>query len=674
MNALRPRRDPDPPAAASPTAAKPPRSAARRCWSPCRPIRSGAGDRRYAGHRPGSGTVTYSRFVHAHAGCRDDHAQHANSAIIEWRPPPILPDPYIFLPAGNIVTFENGAGISNFAVLNRIITNVPSRFEGQVISRIADSLGNRPGGTVLFSGPGGIVVGPLRLLRRRQSRPHQPQRGRRVGGNFITPSGGFRFATATASQRRGHHRAGSQIIASSENSYVALVAPRSHPWRLGPGQRLDRLHCRRSARVQRRPGPVRHRRHHGQRQSDADRPRRHDRRVGSSGPGDNHVIYAVAIPKDQAIQMLLGGNMGYDLAVGVDNGAIVLSAGHNITGGRDRPRPRRMRSPPTSSSRAAPTLPTSSGRATRDALARTVTGSPITASESLTLRAQSTASLVTDGADASLGGALSLTAQKPSGAGGLVRLEAGDGTRIDVAGDATLAADSDANVGVLVTPPTGGDALGGTVEIVAAGGTIAVAGSLTGTRPRWAASVPSTAATARAEASPSMPTAARSRSPATSPWMRAASAAPAIRPEAMARGGTARATATTSVGDILVDGTLLVDASGRGAIALGSARRGTASAAARSSKRRLSALSKPMGRSSSAPMGAPGLARRRPAAGPWPRRRRPGNGGQRGPGDSVADDQGDRRRRPRHHRIPASTARAAAPRSISRPPGSRWTG
>lgn len=52
---------------------------------------------------------------------------------------------------------------------------------------------------------------------------------------------------------------------------------------------------------------------------------------GSANTGVSHAIYAVAIPKNTAITMLLGGTMGFEVANGaqITNQGIVLSAGRN---------------------------------------------------------------------------------------------------------------------------------------------------------------------------------------------------------------------------------------------------------------------------------------------------------------------------------------------------------
>ena len=108
-----------------------------------------------------AGAVSYSRFGSPTPGSETVTVQ-SQTAIIDWRPNPAPPPggPYVFLPDGNILTFQNGPNNADFVVLNRILTLAPSRFDGTVISRLQSAGGpSVPGGTVLFSSPGGIIVG-----------------------------------------------------------------------------------------------------------------------------------------------------------------------------------------------------------------------------------------------------------------------------------------------------------------------------------------------------------------------------------------------------------------------------------------------------------------------------------------------------------------------------------
>ena len=56
---------------------------------------------------------------------------NSNSAIIDWSP-----TGGTFLPAGNVATFQNGPGLTNFAVLNRVQSTLPTQFAGTVNGRI----------------------------------------------------------------------------------------------------------------------------------------------------------------------------------------------------------------------------------------------------------------------------------------------------------------------------------------------------------------------------------------------------------------------------------------------------------------------------------------------------------------------------------------------------------
>jgi hypothetical protein len=52
------------------------------------------------------------------------------------------------------------------------------------------------------------------------------------------------------------------------------------------------------------------------------------------GGTDNHVIYMVAVPKNQAISMALSGSVGFAAATSatVENGQIILSSGYGVSG------------------------------------------------------------------------------------------------------------------------------------------------------------------------------------------------------------------------------------------------------------------------------------------------------------------------------------------------------
>ena len=97
------------------------------------------------------GTVVYNRATPGVETVRLD----TNTAVINWRP-----NSTNFLPAGNVATFTNGVNVADFVVLNRILSTQPMRFDGSVLSRLVNGAGQTTtGGTVIFSSPGGLIVG-----------------------------------------------------------------------------------------------------------------------------------------------------------------------------------------------------------------------------------------------------------------------------------------------------------------------------------------------------------------------------------------------------------------------------------------------------------------------------------------------------------------------------------
>ena len=81
------------------------------------------------------------------------------TATIDWSPDNSGSGNIIFLPSGNIATFQGDTGLTDYTVLNRVVPTDPSRmiqFDGKVLSKIA---GGATGGKVWFYSPGGIVVG-----------------------------------------------------------------------------------------------------------------------------------------------------------------------------------------------------------------------------------------------------------------------------------------------------------------------------------------------------------------------------------------------------------------------------------------------------------------------------------------------------------------------------------
>ncbi|HKR24509.1 MAG TPA: hypothetical protein VJS15_04565, partial [Allosphingosinicella sp.] len=280
-----------------------------------------------------AGTVSYDRGTPGVETIFID----SPTAIINWVPN-VSGNPIIFLPSGNTATFTNGSVVNDFVVLNRIFANAPVRFDGHVISQLQNlALGTSDiGGTVIFSSPTGIIVGPTAVF----------DVGNLVltslgvvddgAGNFYDPAAQqLQFQLGGMQPSFVITMAGAQINALNEGSYVAMIAPQlvhggavrvngsaayvageAVTMRVNQGL-FDIIVDTGTDRVT----PIIHT---GSTTGPA-----------STGAGDNHGIFLVAMPKNQAITAILQGNAGFDAAVdaAIENGVVVLSAGFNVAGG-----------------------------------------------------------------------------------------------------------------------------------------------------------------------------------------------------------------------------------------------------------------------------------------------------------------------------------------------------
>ena len=463
-----------------------------------------------------AGDVTYSRDS-TPTPMAETITVNTPSAIINWTPTTTPSGTFDFLPKDHTLTFQVGGEQLTFAVLNRIITTVPSRFDGSVISRARDAQGAVvPGGTVLFSSPGGIIIGSTASFDVGNlvlTTLNVVDDGK---GNFIDPNGLFQFDGGAANPNSSIiTEAGSSIVANSENSYVALVSPVINH---GGSTRVN--------------GSVAY--IAGEQVSFSVNQGLFDIVVGAGsdnaqpivhtgstgGPsstgitGDNHGIYMVAVPKNQAVTMLLSGSAGFDAAtdVNVVNGEIILSAGHNVTAGNigsDAGSPLDADIAINGGTYSSDVT----GRATHNAVATADSENPLTFTGSLSLQAGNFASVEAGlRGIVSVGGDLDLIADDlATGAPGTAQMQASSGGSITVGGDASLSADSaydsiadgvgassrggtaainafgivsiagDATLSATATGEqgsnTGGNAVGGTASISAPGGAVFVGGN-----------------------------------------------------------------------------------------------------------------------------------------------------------------------------------------------------
>ncbi|MFD1611782.1 beta strand repeat-containing protein [Sphingomonas tabacisoli] len=282
-----------------------------------------------------SGNVTFSRGVTPGV---ETYNVNSSTAVLDFTPndAAIGGGPIGFQNAGTTATYQSN---SNFTVLNRIVAadqSRPIQFDGTVKSQIvnpATGLGT-PGGAVWFFSPGGVILGPNASFD--------------VGSLLLStgdPTGGtgtigsttsFTLNSAAGSNAAVTLNPGARITASPEGSYVALVAPvinqggnvrvngsaayvAAEQATLSINQGLFDI----SVAVGSDGGGT---------------PLTHNGSTGgpsSTGPGDNHGIYMVAVPKNTAITMLISPNdqLGFDTAASasIENGVIYLQSGSGIS-------------------------------------------------------------------------------------------------------------------------------------------------------------------------------------------------------------------------------------------------------------------------------------------------------------------------------------------------------
>ncbi|HEX7741095.1 MAG TPA: histidine kinase, partial [Sphingobium sp.] len=413
--------------------------------------------------------------------------------VINWRPNDTSGTGEIdFLPSNQTVLFRNEvSGVSSFTVLNRIL---PVDGNGVSVSRVValngtvqSQLNGSTGGSVWFYAPGGIVAGPNSLFNVGSlvltSRDIDATGGLYGGANGDV----IRFGAVGGGAGAVEVKAGADIRALSPNSYVALVAPRvvqggtvtvngtaayvgaeavditingglfDISIGVGTSDPNGVVHTGTTA------------------------------RVDSGTSSDAQRVFMVAVPKNNALTMLLSGNVGYDAANSVvqDGSAVVLSAGHDIVFGAIGARNATTTVDSDMSIGAGTWQPGVTGAATGEIVVRS-SAAPAThfvgnvnlrAVRAHTVRADQGGSITADG-DMSLiagtGGAGGKIDVLTFGGGG----SPGGNGQIDVTG--TLSLDVSAfgagnfNAPMLV----GGNATGGQINVTATGGSIN-AGSLT---------------------------------------------------------------------------------------------------------------------------------------------------------------------------------------------------
>ena len=243
------------------------------------------------------------------------------------------------LPATTELLFTGPA--AGYTVVNRVLpASTPSgvraiHFGGQVTSRLGTTTG-AIGGNVWFYSPGGIAVGQTARFD--------------IGSLLLTTtdldlSGGLPCPFGGTISATGNVGGGNIVIegsdsdrgifATAENSYIAMIGRRII-------QRGDVFANGAAAYVATEQAELTI---NGNNLFDIRIPVGAgttdsigiDHSGATRGPaqtssGDIHSIYMVAVPKNQAMTMLLGGNIGHPLSasIGTSDGQVILSAGGNV--------------------------------------------------------------------------------------------------------------------------------------------------------------------------------------------------------------------------------------------------------------------------------------------------------------------------------------------------------
>lgn len=443
----------------------------------------------------GSVTSTFGTVSIGTTATTTDITISSPTAVINWTPNDTASTggPIDFQPVGTTATFINdSASTSDFTVLNRIVpsgSTRPIQFNGSVVSRLQSAAGGQvPGGTVFFYSPGGLLIGSSavfdvgNLVLTTSDLPYD------AAGNFQT-GGAYVFQQATVAGSQVVVQPGAQINASTDGSYVALVAPVVSNGGTITVNGSAALVAADAATITFSPSGL------------------FDITVdsGTSGTGTPisnngtitgpaastffHRIYMVAVPKNDAITMAIGAgsSLGFDIAGAADmvGNSIVLSAGGNVLGGSAQTGTAAGGGTGLVSINGADADFTSSleARATGSVQLGSASSQGLDFASSVFVQAGGASSIyAAAGGSVTIGGNLSFGADASASTGtataGSVGLDAFDGGQINVAGSVFLSANA-YGAPAFGVGETSGDAVAGSTRVLAQnGGQITISGDL----------------------------------------------------------------------------------------------------------------------------------------------------------------------------------------------------
>jgi len=264
----------------------------------------------------------------------DDTTIFVNSAqsIIDWTISPGAATSFDFLPDGKSAQFVGFGSTTDFTILNRITADNQATPLVSLWGNISTTTSGS--GNVWFYAPGGLFVGPNAIIN--------------VGSLLLTTNaietdgdttlfgsnGEWRFRGTAGSLSTVSIATGAVIETNVSNSYVALVAPRVNQagsirvdgsTALVAAEQLDMTFNAGMFDITVTQGTtdttgIQH--------------------VGSTGGpattsiSDVQRVVMMAVPKNQAVTMLLSGSIGYDAAVSAsdEQGGVILSGGYDLSG------------------------------------------------------------------------------------------------------------------------------------------------------------------------------------------------------------------------------------------------------------------------------------------------------------------------------------------------------
>ena len=417
----------------------------------------------------------------------------SSNAVIDWTTfdTAIGGGPINFQSASTTATFQS---VSDFSVLNRIIPTDPSRaiqFNGNIIAQIQGTT-TTPGGTVYFYSPGGVIVGSTAVfnvgnLGLTSIAPAVvggvfEQTG--MSGEFVQFNGAVTPGSAVTIQT------GAQINVPN-NNYVAIVAPMVNNAGTINVNGAAALVSADAATITFNPtGLFDIQVTSGTSSTGNSGNGRTLINTGTitgpafNGTGAVHRVYAVAVPKNTAITMVIGNgsSLGFNIAgaANIAGNAVILSAGHDIAGGQI------VAAPSAGGGSGTVMIDSFNANYTSEVVAR-ATGRALFASDgtvgagntsfaaNLTAHSATIASLeARSGGSANVTGNLTLDANAfaatptSSVTAGNAYLDARNGASLTVGGNA-----------VVVATAQGGNATGGNADATAdTGGIINIAGVL----------------------------------------------------------------------------------------------------------------------------------------------------------------------------------------------------